>query len=80
MLLFYARRKSFFKEKVCSVNEAKKISTVYQQKTSVMNKKHLAFLGVSDYSVTTPIQKEVLDSETGLLLLIKAAIQEKIAM
>ena len=32
------------------------------------------------YSVTTPIQKEILDSETGLLLLIKAAIQEKIAM
>ena len=45
-----------------------------------MNKKHLAFWGVPDYSVTTPIQKEVLDSETGLLLLIKAAIQEKIAM
>ena len=63
-----------------SVNEVKKISIVYQQKTSVMNKKHLAFLGVPDYSVTTPIQKEILDSETGLLLLIKAAIQEKIAM
>lgn len=45
-----------------------------------MNKKHLAFLGVPNYSVTTPIQKEILDSETGLLLLIKAAIQEKIAM
>lgn len=45
-----------------------------------MNKKYLAFGGVPDYSVTTPIQKEVLDSETGLLLLIKAAIQEKIAM
>ena len=25
-----------------------------------MNKKHLAFLGVPDYSVTTPIQKEIL--------------------
>ena len=50
------------------------------KKPSVMNKKHLAFLGVPDYSVTTPIQKEVLDSETGLLLLIKAAIQEKTAM
>lgn len=45
-----------------------------------MNKKHLTFWGVPDYSVTTPIQKEVLDSETDLLLLIKAAIQEKIAM